>query len=125
MAICLSVHESVKLILTSFALLAISVMSLAQNTGLMFPNFRLQGLVYMSERVYCCSLKPSPFSSNVLQSSGVSFSAPLERVSDVVFLKGAANVQHLQRLSHQLLKQRIKKLKHQRWENTTEMPYNC
>lgn len=62
------VLESVKFILTGFAMLSTSGMNLAQNTGLRFPNFRLKGLVYMLEAVYCCSLQPSPFFSRVLQS---------------------------------------------------------
>lgn len=77
MAICLRVLESVKVSLTGFALLVISGMNLAQNTGLMFPNFRLQGLVYMSEVVYCCSLQPNPFFSGVLQSFRVQVFPPV------------------------------------------------
>lgn len=49
------------------ALLLISGMNVAQNAGVMFPNFRLQGLAYISEVVYCGSLQPSPFFSRVLQ----------------------------------------------------------
>lgn len=60
--------ESVKLVLTGFALLEISGMNSTQNMSVMFPNLRLQGLVYMSEVVYFCCLNSNPLYSSILQS---------------------------------------------------------